>query len=89
MPGDFLDTPRLVDLVLAMTALECLGLLAYTACTGRGIRAHDLIPNLLAGACLILALRLAASGATWTIVGPCMLAALAAHLVDLKRRWRS
>lgn len=89
MMADFLDTPRLVDLILAMTALECVGLLAYTAWTGRGIAAPDLLPNLLAGACLILALRLAASGAEWTVVGPCMLASLAAHLADLKRRWRN
>ena len=89
MSSDFLDTPRLVDLILVMTALECVALLAYTARTGRGIRAADLLPNLLAGACLILALRLAASGAEWTVVGPCMLASLVAHLADLKRRWRA
>ena len=89
MIGDFLDTPRLVDLILVLTALECAALLAYTAWTGRGIRAADLLPNLLAGVCLILALRLAASGAQWTMVGPCMLASLVAHLADLKRRWRA
>ena len=89
MTSDLLDTPRLVDLILVMTALECAALLAYTAWTGRGIRAPDLLPNLLAGVCLILALRLAASGAEWTLVGPCMLASLAAHLADLKRRWRA
>ena len=89
MASEILDTPRLVDLILLMTALECAALLAYTAWTGRGIPAADLLPNLLAGACLILALRLAVSGADWTVVGPCMLASLAAHLADLKRRWRA
>jgi hypothetical protein len=33
-------------------------------------------------------LRLATSGAAWYAVGPCMLAALVCHLVDLRRRWR-
>jgi hypothetical protein len=89
MTSEILDTPRLVDLVLVMTVLEGAALLAYTAWTGRGIPAGDLLPNLLAGICLILALRLAASGAGWTLVGPCMLASLAAHLADLKRRWRT
>ena len=89
MAREILDTPRLGDLILLITALECAALLAYTAWTGRGIPAADLLPNLLAGACLILALRLAASGAEWTVVGPCMLASLAAHLADLKRRWRA
>lgn len=88
MNGHFLDTARLVDIILVITALECAVLLAYTAWTGRGIRAADLLPNLLSGACVILALRLAASGAEWTAVGACMLASLAAHLADLRRRWR-
>lgn len=89
MTSDPLDIPRLADLILVITAIECALLLGYAAWTRRGIRPADLLPNLLAGACLILALRLATSGADWTAVGACMLASLAAHLADLRRRWRS
>jgi hypothetical protein len=85
---EFFDLATLVDAILAITLIEGIVLLVYAMRTGRGIGAADLLPNLLAGLCLIMALRLATSGAAWYAVGPCMLAALVCHLVDLRRRWR-
>jgi hypothetical protein len=48
----------------------------------------DLLANLLAGACLMLALRGALAGAGGPWIALCMAAALLAHLTDLWRRWR-
>ena len=56
---------RIVDLILALVALEALGLLAYHRRTGRGPAPADALSNLLSGACLMLALRGALVGAWW------------------------
>jgi hypothetical protein len=44
--------------------------------------------NLLAGACLLMALRSALSGSGWAWIAAWLFAALVAHLADLARRWR-
>jgi hypothetical protein len=84
-----IDSAMLVDVVLAMTALEAVALLVWRGRTGAGIRAADLLPNLAAGAFLILGVRLAIDGHAWYAIAPCMLASLGAHLVDLARRWQA
>jgi hypothetical protein len=43
---------------------------------------------LLAGACLMLALRAALVGASWEWVAAPMAGAGVAHLLDLRLRWR-
>ena len=43
---------------------------------------------LLAGACLLLALRAALVGASWPWVAAPLAGAFAAHLADLGLRWR-
>ncbi len=48
----------------------------------------QLAGNLLAGGCLLLALRFALTGAAWWIVAACLAGSLLAHLLDLKQRWR-
>jgi len=85
---ELLQSPRLVDLILALVALEALALIVLWRTTGRGPAPGRLLPNLAAGACLLLALRgaLAGAGAGW--VGVSLAAALAAHVVDLVVRWR-
>jgi hypothetical protein len=80
---------RIVDLILALVALEALGLLAYHRRTGRGPAPADALSNLLSGACLMLALRGALVGAWWGWVALPLLASLLAHLADLRRRWPS
>jgi hypothetical protein len=85
---EFIASGRAIDLILAMVLVEALALLAYRRITGRGIAGPDLIANLLAGACLMLALRAALAGAGWQWIAVCMSAALLAHLADLWRRWR-
>jgi hypothetical protein len=86
--AELFATGRIVDLILGLVVLETIGLLAVRRRTGRGVSAADLLPNLLAGACLLLAVRAALTDAGWTTVAACLLAALGAHGADLRRRWR-
>jgi hypothetical protein len=86
---DLFATGRVVDLILALMALEGVFLVAYRRRTGRGIVAGDLLSNLLAGAGLLLAVRGALAGAGWIWIAACLLAALLAHVADLRRRWHA
>ncbi len=69
----------MIDGVLIVVLLEAAILVAL------GRRA--ILPNLLAGFMLLVAMRTALGGAGLPIVGLCLLAAGLAHLVDLRRRW--
>lgn len=80
---------RVVDLILGLTLLEGLALALLHRRTGRGVAPADLVPNLLAGACLLLAVRGALTGAWWGWVALLLAASLLAHLADLRRRWRA
>jgi hypothetical protein len=78
-----------VDLILAALVLEALVLTLYRSKTGRGIPAVALLTNLLAGACLLLALRSALVGREWYWTAIWLGFALAAHIADLAQRWRN
>jgi hypothetical protein len=80
---------RIVDIVLAFTVVEALGLAAYHRLTGRGIAMRDVAATLLSGLCLMIALRCVLSGAWWGWVGLCLSGALVAHVADLARRWHT
>ena len=80
---------RIVDIILAATIVEAAVLVVAQRRTGRGIAPDVLLPNLLAGACLLLALRLSLGGAAWPWLALCLLAALLCHLADLRARWQS
>ena len=79
---------HLVDLILALTVIEGGCLLLYWRSKRRGISPFDLLPNLLAGAFLLLALRLTLQGAGWQLSCASLAAAGLSHIVDLSRRWR-
>lgn len=79
---------RIVDLILAAMALEAAALAAYRRRSGRGVPLPDLAANLVAGGCLLLALRAALTGADWSAAAAWLGAALLAHLADLACRWR-
>lgn len=80
---------RLIDAILIVVVLEIIGLTLYWRSTRNGIAMVDLLPNVLAGGFLLLALRLVLSGAGWMPCCASLAAAGFAHLVDLKRRWKS
>jgi hypothetical protein len=80
---------RLVDLVLFVVVLEAVALLLYWHRVRRGIEPFDLLPNLCAGAFLLLALRATLAGSDWMIASGCLAVAGLAHLTDIYRRWRN
>jgi hypothetical protein len=78
---------RVVDLILLLMAGEA-ALLVFLHATRRvGMPARQLIPNLLAGACLLMALRAALTGAGAASCAMWLLLGLGGHLLDLAVRW--
>ena len=84
---EFLAGPALFDLVIAVLVMEVVLLLAWRRVSGRGVPAADLLPPVLSGLFLLLAFRIWVGDGAWLWVAVCLLAALAAHLFDLRRRW--
>ena len=84
----FLSGVHVVDLILAIVAFEAIAITAYWHRTGRGLSPSQLLPNLLAGAALLLALRLAMSGFSWPYYTACLALAGIANIADLRQRWR-
>ena len=85
---DFLASAHIVDLVLAIVGLEIIVIALYLRVTRRGITPAEVLPNLFAGALLLLALRLALSGYPWPWYMACLAAAGIANVADLRQRWR-
>jgi len=71
---------RIIDAILLLTVLEA-GFLLWR-------RRADLLVTLLSGLGVMVALRLALAGADWRWLALALLASLAAHVADLKQRWR-
>jgi hypothetical protein len=84
-PGGLL---LLIDLVLALTALEAAALVGWHRRTGGGVAPMEVLPNLASGLCLMLALRSALAGWPWPFTLGGLAASGALHAWDLKRRWR-
>lgn len=81
----WVESGRIVDLILLLVALEALWLAWWLRRRGGVLR---LLPNLVAGACLLLALRAGLTGAGGAWLGAALLCAFAAHLADLAIRLR-
>lgn len=79
---------RIVDLILALVAMELVVLGIGALRSGRASLLPGLVANLLAGAFLLAALRCALTGAAWPWIALWLLAALGAHAGDLLARWR-
>ena len=79
---------RVVDVILALVVLEAAALLAWHRRTGGGVAPRVLLPTLLAGGFLLVAMRLALADAPWPAVGAALLAGLLAHVMDLRGRWK-
>ena len=79
---------RLVDLILVLVVVEAAALVLYWRRFAAGVSPFDLLPNLCAGAFLLLAMRAALTGGGWMAASGCLAAAGLAHLADLYRRWR-
>jgi hypothetical protein len=67
---------------------EALALFAVRRWLRRGPGLRPLAPTLASGACLVLGLRAALTGAPAVELAAWLALALLAHAVDLARRWR-
>ncbi len=68
--------------------LETAALAAYHRLTGRGIPPALFAGDIGAGLCILLAAFAALRGAAWPFIALALLGALAAHVFDLRQRWR-
>lgn len=84
-----LAQPAFVDGIFAAMILEAALLALLWRRTRRGVAPAALAANLLAGAGLLGALRLAlAAGGAVTWIPLCLLLALVGHVADLALRWQ-
>jgi hypothetical protein len=86
--ADVYASGRLVDLILIVVVLQAGGLMWLWSFRRRGIAPADLLPNLFAGAFLLLALRVTLTGGGWMIACLCLALAGVANVIDISRRWR-
>ncbi len=79
---------RLIDLLLVAVAIQGGAMAVHARRTGRGVPPASLLATLAAGGFLLLALRVALVGGWWGWIMGLLAASLAAHLLDLRLRWR-
>ncbi|WP_363351142.1 hypothetical protein [Methylocystis echinoides] len=85
----FVVDPRFIDAILALVALEAVGVLGLRWSRVSGPEPLGFLCTLSAGAFLLLALRNALAGASTFAIAASLVLALASHLADLWLRWRS
>lgn len=86
--AELVESGRIVDLMLAVIALEVIVLCAYRAKTGRGLSIASILLNVGAGGSLMVALKWVLTDADWTLVAAALIASLVFHVTDLATRWR-
>lgn len=77
----------LIDVAIAVTLVEMVALALHHRLTGRGVSPGEVGLNMLAGLCLMLALRSLAHDAGPAWVASFLAAAGIAHATDLRQRW--
>ncbi len=82
---EFILSGQAIDLVLLVIALEFAGLLVLRLQTWRRA-APDLFMALMPGVLLLVALRLALTGAGWEWIALAVAASFPIHIADLVRR---
>lgn len=87
--ADWFASGRIIDLVLALVALEIAALPWLLKLFNSSVQLSQLLPNIIAGAALMLALRFSLTDAPWIWISLAMLVALGAHLLDLILRIRA
>lgn len=83
-----LSPERTVDLILLLTLLEAAALTWLWRAKGRGIAPARLLPTLAAGLFLLLACRAILVEAHPGVIALAFAGAGAAHLLDIRGRWR-
>jgi hypothetical protein len=85
--ADLFATGRIVDAVVVLMLLELIILTWVRKKTHGGVPMPALLTNLAAGAALLMSLRAALVDDRWQVVALWLIAALIAHVLDLKMRW--
>ncbi len=85
--AELIATGRAVDGILALMLIESIALILIGRKLRRAIPASQVLVSLGAGAALLLALRAALLGFAWQWISLWLLAALVAHILDLRYRW--
>jgi hypothetical protein len=75
-----------VDIVLAVMALEFVALVLRAGRDGRAATALTVFFALAPGACILMALRAALTGADWPMVALWLSVSFPIHIADLLRR---
>ncbi len=78
-----LTSPHLIDAILVLTVTE-----GVVLAICRLLSVRSVVRMLLPGLCVMLALRAALAGSVWPLVPAALIAALIAHLFDLRARVR-
>ena len=87
--SNMISSRDLIDIVIAVTLIECVALLFLYQFKKRGLAPRDYLLNLVSGLCLMFALRCALVNAGWPWIALWLLASGLAHGTDLWRRWRT
>lgn len=85
--SEIISSRQLVDIVIALTLIECIFLLVFHQIKKCGIAPGDYLLNLGSGLCLMVALRCALVDAAWMWIALLLMASGLAHVTDLWRRW--
>lgn len=84
--AELFATGRVVDRILVLMLIESIALILIGRKARRRMSAAQVLVNLGAGAALLLAPRAALLGSPWQWISPWLVAALVAHLLDLRYR---
>ena len=80
------ESGRVADIVLLVMALEAIAIVTFLRPSRFNLFA--LIGNLVGGAALVVALRLALTGGPWPWMAIALVVSMAGHVVDLYMRER-
>ena len=85
--AEFYASGGVVLLILGGMVVEAVVLAVVWGRTGRGVAPRVLLPNLVAGGCLVGASGVALRGGWWGWVGALLLLGGVLHVMDLRGRW--
>lgn len=86
--AELVTSGLIADIALAALAIEAAAILWLTRLRPRWRALAGVAPFLIAGACLIVALKAALEGWSWPWIAAALTASGVAHAVDLVRRFR-
>jgi hypothetical protein len=84
--GAFFASGHAADVVLVFIVLEGAWRILRYRQIGRGLSPRQVFWSLLPGFCLVIALRVALTGAWWGWIGAALCVSLVAHLMDMRER---